>query len=72
MFSADCSHSESENYYPDKLNFLKNKPVSASISHNNFKIVNKSGEITSNVNIQDFILSKRSENTLRSIKCDMT
>ena len=69
MSSDDSSHSESEFYYPDELNFLENEPVSASISHNNFTSVNNSGEITSD--IQDFILSKRPENTLKETKYDM-
>ena len=50
MFSDDNSHSESEFYYPDESNFLENEPVSASTSHNNLKNVNKSGEITRDIN----------------------
>ena len=49
MFSDDSSHSGSEFYYPDELNFLENEPVSASTSHNNVKNVNNSGEITSDI-----------------------
>ena len=49
MFSDDSSHSASEIYYPDELNFLENKPVSTSTSHNNFKKVNNSGETTSDI-----------------------
>ena len=69
MFSDDSSHSESEFFYPEELNFLENEPLSASIIHNNFTSVNNSGEITSD--IQDFILSKRPENTLKKTKYDM-
>ena len=47
MFSDDSSHSEF--YYLDQLNFLENEPVLASTSHNNFKHVNNSGEITSGI-----------------------
>ena len=49
MFSDDSSHSESEFYRPDELNFLENEPVSASTSHNHFKNVNNSEEITSDI-----------------------
>ena len=49
MFSDDSSHSESEFYCPDESNFLENEPVSASTSHDNFKNVKNSGEITSDI-----------------------
>ena len=49
MFSGDSSHSESKFYYPGELNFLENEPVSASTSDNNFKNINNSGEITSDI-----------------------
>ena len=49
MFSDDNSHSESKSYYPDELNFHENEPVSASTSHNNFKNVNNSEEIASDI-----------------------
>ena len=49
MFFDDSSHSESEFYHPDELNFLENEPLPASTSQNNFKNVNNSGEITSDI-----------------------
>ena len=67
MYSDDSYHSESEFYYPDELNVIEeNQPISASTSH----IENdKTGEITSD--IEDFILSKRPENTMKKTKYDM-
>ena len=69
MSSDNSSHSESEFYYPEKLKFFENEPVSASTSHNNLSNVNNGGEITND--IQDFIQSKRPENTLKKTKYDM-
>ena len=67
MYSDDSYHSESELYYPDELNVEGNQPISASISH----IENdKTGEIASD--IEDFILSKGPENTMKkNTKYDM-
>jgi hypothetical protein len=66
MDSDDSSHSESEFYYPDEVNVVENKPISASTSH--IHNTNRE-EVTSD--IQDFILSKRPENTLKKTKYDM-
>ena len=60
MYSEDSYHSESEFYYPEEV---ENKPITAST--NRIDRAN-SGEITSD--IQDFILSKRPENTLKKNK----
>ena len=49
MFANDSIHCESEFYYPDELNSPENEPVHASACHNNFKNVNKSIEITSDI-----------------------
>ncbi len=66
MYSDDSYHSESEFYYPDESNVEENQPISASTSH----IENdKTGEIASV--IEDFILSKRPENTMKKTKYDM-
>ena len=66
MYSDDSYHSESEFYYPDELNVEENQPISASTSH----IENdKTGEIARD--IEDFILSKRPENTMKKTKYDM-
>ena len=66
MYSDDSYHSESEFYYPDELNVKENQPISGSTSH----IENdKTGEIVSD--IEDFILSKRLENTMKKTKYDM-
>ncbi len=66
MYSDDSYHSESEFYYPDELNVEENQPISASTSHiENDKTV----EIASD--IEDFILSKRPENTMKKTKYDM-
>ena len=48
-------------YYPDEVNVVENKPISASTSH--IHNTNRE-EVTSD--IQDFILSKRPENTLKN------
>ena len=66
MYSDDSYHSESEFYYPEEVNFVENNPISVSRSHIDHA---NSGEITSD--IQDFILSKRPENTLKKTKYDM-
>ena len=63
MSSDNNSHSESEFYYPDELKIFENEPVSASASHNNLSNVTNGGEITNYM--QDFMLSKRPENTLK-------
>lgn len=68
MFSDDIYHSESEFYYPDDLNSLENEPISASTSYKNIENVNND-EIASD--IQDFILSKRPENTVKKTRYDM-
>ena len=47
MFANDSFHCESEFYYPDES--PENEPVHASACHNNFKNVNKSIEITSDI-----------------------
>ena len=66
MFSDDCYHTEDEFYYPEDLNIEENEPILASTSYVNN---DKSGEIAND--IQDFILSKRPENTLKKTKYDM-
>lgn len=66
MFSDDCYHTDDEFYYPEDLNIEENEPILASTSYVNN---DKSGEIAND--IQDFILSKRPENTLKKTKYDM-
>ena len=66
MFSDDCYHTEDEFYSPEDLNIEENELILASTSyvHND-----KSGEVAND--IQDFISSKRPENTLKKTQYDM-
>ena len=66
MFSDDCYHTEDEFYNPEELNIEENEPILASTSYVNN---DKCGEIVND--IQDFILSKRPESTLKKTKYDM-
>ena len=66
MFSDHCYHTEDEFYYPEDLYIEESEPSLASTSYVNN---DKSGKIAND--IQDFILSKRPENTLKKTKYDM-